>query len=417
LRYFNRIINTGVTDDLSFSNKLRTQLCNQSVLIATAFLVIHIIETTIFSYPFYEVIISASWIVLLALCFYFNYKHLQKLSQTVLIFGSLILMGLVQFAYGPETKLETLYISTIILGLFLLRRGYWLVIIIFTLSIYFLNTFLYPSMGAPLEQYLVETAPVQYFIFSIVLSTAVIAKVLLENSNNHKLLKLQNKKMSTQNEELKRFNYIVSHDLKEPIRSIVGLTGLLAKKNTGAHSDITDEIVSLGTRLNNMVNDIVKFQELDKMEGDTETFLLSEVIQNVKSNISKTMNETKAEINCSGIDEITGSKTCTYLILKNLIENGIKYNSRKPKITIDCSKDNRYYSMQVTDNGIGIPNEYHDEVFVMFKRLNQLKTEKGTGLGLSISKKIAQKYGATLDILKSSDEGTTFVLKKPVAYN
>jgi light-regulated signal transduction histidine kinase (bacteriophytochrome) len=272
-------------------------------------------------------------------------------------------------------------------------------------------------IGAKLEEYIVQSATIQYFIFSIVLSLAIIGKVLIENKSNHKLLKLQNSKMQTQNEELMRFNYIISHDLKEPIRSIVGLTGLLAKKTNGENSDISSEIVTLGTRLNNMVNDIVKFQEIDKISQNIESFSLSEIIENIKSNISKTLTKSDAVITHHGVDQISGLKTCVYLILKNLIENSIKYNNKKPVITIQCSTENCHYSITVTDNGIGIPDIYQDEVFVMFKRLNQIKSEKGSGLGLSISKKIAQKDGATLEILKSGNEGTTFILKKPLSDN
>ncbi len=416
-RLYNSIVNAGVTGDLSFSDKLRTQLCNQSILIATTFILLHIVVSIVLSYPIYEITISLLWVILFGTCFCLNYKNLHVTCRILLIAGTLSIIGLIHHLYGPQTRLESLYISITILGLFLLKRKHWLITIVIMLTIYFSNVILYPMIGAKLEEYIVQSATIQYFIFSIVLSLAIIGKVLIENKSNHKLLKLQNSKMQTQNEELMRFNYIISHDLKEPIRSIVGLTGLLAKKTNGENSDISSEIVTLGTRLNNMVNDIVKFQEIDKISQNIESFSLSEIIENIKSNISKTLTKSDAVITHHGVDQISGLKTCVYLILKNLIENSIKYNNKKPVITIQCSTENCHYSITVTDNGIGIPDIYQDEVFVMFKRLNQIKSEKGSGLGLSISKKIAQKDGATLEILKSGNEGTTFILKKPLSDN
>ena len=415
LSYYNRIINIGVTNEMSFGKKLRTRLSNQCVSIAALFTIIHIISILIVPSSPYELYISFSWLTIFSTTLFLNYKGLHNQANTFLIVLAMLQVGLIHHLFGPMTKLEPMYLCMVMMTFFIIKSQYKAIITICILIVYVTNTLAYPYIGAPLESMIVEKAAFEYFIFSVLLSGTLINKMLLENKNNHKLLKLQNKKMQTQNEELKRFNYIISHDLKEPIRSIVGLTGLLEKKNKGAHKDITDEIVSLGRRLNNMVDDIVKFQELDKIAAKVDTINLSELIENIKESLPDDLKNKSPEIILTGLTEITSSRTCVYLILKNLIENGIKYNNNAPIVRIDCQRNLMAYVIEVSDNGIGIPDTYHEEVFVMFKRLEQLKDKKGTGLGLSISKKLAQKYDAELNIVSSSEsEGTTFRLTIPL---
>jgi hypothetical protein len=104
------------------------------------------------------------------------------------------------------------------------------------------------------------------------------------------------------------------------------------------------------------------------------------------------------------------------MILKNLVENGIKYNrTPTPTINISYRKLSTAHLISVRDNGIGIPEEYREQVFQLFKRLHSRSEFSGTGMGLSISRKIAQRQGGDLRVEKSNAEGTVFALRLPLA--
>jgi len=420
---YRKVIDIGVTDQLSFSDKLRVNLCNLCIAIASALNLLHIILITLNPSSPYEMKISLCWLSLFSTCLILNYFRKYAISNNLIVIGTAIILGAIHYFYGANTRLEPVYLTTLIIGFFIMKPKYRTLIALGIMMIYFANTYIYiKNSTAILESYLVPTAAYKYFAFSIIISGSLISKVILENNSYNQILAIQNKmmteqndKMAEKNEELKRFNYIISHDLKEPIRSIVALTGLLKKKIKLEESHgLPNEIISLGSRLNNMIDDIVKFQELDKIKINSETFSLINLVHDIESSLPVDLKNKNHKTYLSGLDRIHTSKTCAYIILKNLIENGIKYNTNVPIIEIHCQKINKEYNIKVSDNGIGIPTKFQDEVFVMFKRLNQKKQEKGTGLGLSISKKLAQKYGAQLDILESSeDSGTTFRLIMP----
>jgi len=413
---YNFIINTGISEDLSFINKLKVRVCNQSVLIAFIFILLHLIIITIFPTTEYELLFTFGWIAILSSTYILNYNHQHNIASIFLIITSILLIGLIQHCYGHDMRLEPVYLSLVILGMFLLEKNYWFYFILLAIATYLLNGVYYKYFGASLEHLLVESAVYEYFIFSVILTTMLIYKVLLENKKNYKLLELQNIKMKEQNEELLRFNYIISHDLKEPIRSMVALTGLLKKKYSedDSQKELSNEIVSLGKRLNKMINDIGEYQHLEKMKIKNETFSISQVIKNIESSLPIELKEKNFTTETFGIDEITTSMTCVYTILQNLIENAIKYNNKVPAIEVDCRKVSDKYSLTVKDNGVGIPKKFQEEVFIMFKRLNQNNIVKGSGLGLSISKKTAQKHSADLTIVESiPDFGTTFRLLIP----
>ena len=98
-----------------------------------------------------------------------------------------------------------------------------------------------------------------------------------------------------------------------------------------------------------------------------------------------------------------------FSLFKNLIENGIKYNqSQQPQIKINYKDKNSYHQFSVKDNGIGIPKEYHQAVFDLYKRLQTKKAYQGSGLGLSNCKKIVSSMGGTIWVESEGDHGSTF---------
>ena len=227
-----------------------------------------------------------------------------------------------------------------------------------------------------------------------------------------------NNDLESKNDELNRFNHALSHDLKEPLRSIVSFSGLLSK-NIDADSKLqmyAKYIIDSGKQLSHMISDIQEFQQSDFGEITLEETDLNNIIQNLKQKLKPLLTEKNVTIHSQILPKLqSASKESLATIFKNLIKNGIKYNkSEQPKIDISYEDHASDIHILVKDNGIGISEEYFDQIFLMFKRLNNRSEYTGSGLGLATSRKLARQMKGDIQILQSkSNEGTTFLLTIP----
>lgn len=161
--------------------------------------------------------------------------------------------------------------------------------------------------------------------------------------------------------------------------------------------------------------DLNDFTNSSEKELSKETFKIEELVKDILSAIIDDTSNENIEITCESFPAITASKLALTIILRNLIENGIKYNnSQRPRIAINGAISNGMAKIKITDNGIGIEEAYFDKVFEMFKRLNS-EYKKGSGLGLNISKNLIKRLDGEIKIVKSTlNEGTTFQINFPV---
>ena len=112
-----------------------------------------------------------------------------------------------------------------------------------------------------------------------------------------------------------------------------------------------------------------------------------------------------------------GNYSSMYLLFKNLIENAVKYNnSSQPTINLSYRNRKESFSIFVSDNGIGIPEEYQTGIWEMFSRLHNQDEYEGTGLGLATCKKIMENYGGNISVISEVGKGSTFELVFPSSY-
>ncbi len=245
-------------------------------------------------------------------------------------------------------------------------------------------------------------------------ATSLEKEVELKTRSLNKL----NQDLSQKNEELRQFNYMVAHDLKEPIRSIVGFTKLLRLKTQDQKElqTYTGIIEKSGMQLSNLVADIQMYQSSESDEETAVSTPLKDVVEEVKSTLSTFISERNAAVSYHNLPTVTLQRSMMFIVFQNLIENGIKYNeSNTPAISIWSEKVGAEYHIYVKDNGIGIDDDYHDMVFQMFQRLHTRSEYAGSGIGLSTTKKILRKMGAQIRILDSVvGQGTTFEIVLPV---
>jgi PAS domain S-box-containing protein len=221
------------------------------------------------------------------------------------------------------------------------------------------------------------------------------------------------------NQELDDFAYIASHDLKEPLRGLTNNAMFIKEDLAGKIDDgmarRLDRMTYLCQRLERLVDDLLYFSRLGRQELAVQKTDLNEVIKDVRLTMESMLRDTNAAI---VLPETLPTIVCDLPrvteVFRNLIVNAVKYNkSAEKRIEIGCvapaagnGNDRAFY---VRDNGIGIPAQFHADIFRIFKRLNEEDdTVKGTGVGLTFVRKIVERHGGRIWLESEVGKGTTF---------
>jgi signal transduction histidine kinase len=228
------------------------------------------------------------------------------------------------------------------------------------------------------------------------------------------------------NAELEQFAYVASHDLQEPLRKVASFCQLLERR----YGDQLDErgieyigfAVDGAKRMQALINDLLTFSRVGRL-GTTETDVdLDTTLQAGLANLATAIEESDAQIvRPDHLPRIKGDPMLLTMLWQNLIGNAVKFRhkDRPPRVDIECapgtgSHDGEWL-ISLSDNGIGIPAEFADKVFVIFQRLHGRDVYAGTGVGLALVKKIVEHHGGTIRIDTSRTEGTRFEFTLPMA--
>lgn len=233
-------------------------------------------------------------------------------------------------------------------------------------------------------------------------------------------LSAQTKLLEKSNEELKQFGYAVSHDLKEPLRTIAGYIQLIELRTKGLLNDETREFMHFAVagvkRMQQMLEAMLQYAQVDGMMGQPVPTKLSVVLDIVKSNMRESLQSSGAVFNYpSDLPLVKGYQTQLVLVFQNLLSNSIKFRSEQP-LQIDLTQRtlNKNHLFTFRDNGIGIPAAERDKVFNLFKRGHSNPEYDGIGMGLSICKKIIENHGGEMWIDETSLNGCQIHFTLPV---
>lgn len=233
-------------------------------------------------------------------------------------------------------------------------------------------------------------------------------------------LNLANKQLEESNIELERFAFIASHDLKEPLKNINNFAGLLKENTKEGNIEIAqtieyvDVILNSSSRMNQLIEEVLEFSRVGN-STETVTEFVDSILDDVVTSISSTIEQKNVQIEVDELPRAKVNQSYLFIVLKNLIENGIKYNDKeRPIINIAGKLENNVYQLSVEDNGIGIDKKYFDRIFKMFQRLHNRSSYKGTGLGLSICRKIINQMGGDIMLESELGVGSKFTFKFPV---
>jgi signal transduction histidine kinase len=229
------------------------------------------------------------------------------------------------------------------------------------------------------------------------------------------------------NAELEQFAYVASHDLQEPLRQVASFCQLLEKRYGDKLDERGVEYISFAVdgakRMQVLINDLLAFSRVGRLNATSTEVNLDAALDTALTNLSTAIEESGAQIvrPAEGLPHVDGDPTLIVMVWQNLIGNAVKFrrDGVPPKVVIECDRrvgdgdDEDDWIFTVTDNGIGIPQEFTDKVFVIFQRLHGRDAYGGTGIGLALCKKIVEHHGGNIWIDTSTAEGTRFYFTLP----
>ncbi len=241
----------------------------------------------------------------------------------------------------------------------------------------------------------------------------------LANAVRAKAEELQqaNERLRRINQELEEFTYVVSHDLKEPLRTLEAFSNFLQQDYEqvlgGAGADYISHLVAASRRLGLLIDDLLALSRAGKTLNPPTAFDLGEAVQVVVADLSDLVNRKGAEVRIEGnLPQVTGDPERIAQLLANLIGNGLKYNNSTPPIVV-VGVVGDGVTLFVRDNGIGIAPQHHKQIFRLFRRLHQRENYEGNGAGLAICKKIVEAHGGRLWVESEAGRGATFFFTLP----
>ena len=256
------------------------------------------------------------------------------------------------------------------------------------------------------------------FELEIIKTSARIAALAIEKNRSEENLKLYAQELQRNNEELKNFTFVVSHDLKEPLRKISLFVDQLLEKNLDQEKrdNFIERIGKASTRMYHLTDDLYNWASIGRMETEFISEDLNEIVQEVTDDLEGSIKETGAKIKIDDLPILEIEKTKIHQLFQNLLSNAMKFHregtSPEIQITSRCTGDG-YCEIDIQDNGIGIDAKYYKKIFEPFSRLNNKNDYLGSGIGLAICEKIIRRHQGEIIVDSSLEIGTKITLRLP----
>lgn len=245
-----------------------------------------------------------------------------------------------------------------------------------------------------------------------------------------KELVLKNEELEMRNHELQQFSWVVSHDLKEPVRKIQIFIKIIKEKflvQEEKSLDYIDRTIRSAERMQNLITDLLEYSRLSSNVPPEEVDLNS-IVDEVITDFDYLIDKKEAVITVGDLPTLSIIPSQMRQVFQNLIGNSLKFtkDDQKPTIQISAkiiaensfdsveSKTGKYCRIEVKDNGIGFEGSYIDRIFMIFQSLNDRSAYEGTGIGLAIAKKIIDKHNGKITAKSEPNKGATFIIILPI---
>ncbi len=221
------------------------------------------------------------------------------------------------------------------------------------------------------------------------------------------------------NAELKRFAYVASHDLQEPLNHVSNYVQLLEMRYGESLDEDAKDFIGFAVEgvslMQNLIDDVLAYSKVDLQDSQFELTEVETALKQALTNLGRRINQTKAVVTYGALPTVMADKTQLMQLFQNLIGNAIKFHSEQPpEIQIKAERLEDEWLFSVKDNGIGIEPQFSDRIFVIFQRLHTRDEYPGTGMGLAICKKIVECHRGKIWVESELGKGATFYFTIPV---
>jgi len=210
--------------------------------------------------------------------------------------------------------------------------------------------------------------------------------------------------------DLEQFAYIASHDLQEPLRTVLGFAKMLQRKYRGKLDAQADEYIEFCVsgvkRMQDLIGALLTYSRVSRNSDRRERVDLNEIVQETIMYLGRAMKEANAEVTYGTLPSIWGNRQQMFQVVENLISNGLKFRSNRPaKISITADAGEGKWVISVVDNGVGIERQYLERIFEPFQRLHGREYD-GSGIGLALCRKIIERHGGGIWAESKVGEGS-----------
>jgi signal transduction histidine kinase len=243
----------------------------------------------------------------------------------------------------------------------------------------------------------------------------------LQDYSGHLERKVEERTAALQrsNEELRRYAYVASHDLQEPLRTVTSYLQLIEQRFPDKLDAEGREFIAFAVegamRMKHLINDLLAYSRVETRACNFVLLDMQQVLDKTKQSLETTIKETNAHITHDPLPQIVGDEVLMLQLFQNLISNAIKYRGTKqPEIHINVNCKDQQWIFSVRDNGIGIEEQFLERIFILFQRLHTSEKYPGTGIGLAVCKKAIERHDGQIWAESKLNEGTTFHFTIPV---
>ena len=241
----------------------------------------------------------------------------------------------------------------------------------------------------------------------------------------------KNEELELRNHELQQFSWVVSHDLKEPLRKIQMFTKIIKDRYLDGDdekaNDYAERTVRSANRMSDLITDLLDYSRLSST-AVPGTANLNQIFNEVLTDLDYLIEKKNAIITKEELPEVQGIPSQLRQVFQNLIGNALKFSKHGTAPVIEvtseiiatkdfnapASKDGSYCRITVKDNGIGFDEAFLDKIFIIFQRLNDRNSYEGTGIGLAIAKKIIEKHNGSITAKSTLGHGASFIIILPL---
>jgi len=241
-------------------------------------------------------------------------------------------------------------------------------------------------------------------------------------SQLEELVKQRTAQLEQSNRDLEQFAYVASHDLQEPLRKIHGFAALFVAR----HRDRVDEagqkqlavILDGVERMQHLIMDLLQYSRVGRQELNVAPMDLNAVVDAVVNDCDELITTNRATITVGELPTLPICSSLMRQVFQNLITNAIKFRREvDPVVEIEAQRRADDVVFSIKDNGMGIEEDYIDEVFEVFKRLHSRGQYAGSGIGLSVVRTVIERHGGSIWGESKPGTGTTFFFTLPLESN